>query len=102
MAFEKGMPKPPGSGVKKGQKQKPRIKKETVRELLDKLDINPLHQLLKYTSKESKLSDKEKARIWMEIASYCYAKPRADQTIDVENQETGFKIVIKDYTSETP
>ena len=85
MAFEKGMPKPPGSGIKKGQKQKPRVEKETVRQMLDNLGINPIHQLLKYTGEKSRLPEKDKARIWIELCSYCYTKPRIDMNVEMEN-----------------
>ena len=82
MAFEKGMPKPPGSGVKKGQKQKPRIEKETVSKILADLNINVIHQLIKIVT-TGKLQDRDKARVWMELLSYCYAKPRAEMTVEV-------------------
>lgn len=81
------MPKPPGSGIKKGQKQKPRIEKQTVAEILANLNINVIHQLLKYTTKESNLPDKDKARIWMELMCYVYAKPRAE--LDVQMNDPG-------------
>jgi len=38
--FEKGSGKPPGSGIKKGQKQKPRVDKESVAKILADLNIN--------------------------------------------------------------
>ena len=84
MAFEKGMPKPPGSGVKKGQKQKPRIDKESVSKILSDLNINVVHQLIKIVT-TGKLTDRDKARVWMELLGYVYAKPKAELDLKVED-----------------
>lgn len=100
MAFEKGMPKPPGSGVKKGQKQKPRIEKETVAKILSDLNINVIHQLIKIVT-TGKLNDRDKARVWMELLGYVYAKPKAELDVKVEDttqkktivSELGHKVI---------
>lgn len=84
MAFEKGMPKPPGSGVKKGQKQKPRVDKESVAKILSDLNINVVHQLIKIVT-TGKLTDRDKARVWMELLGYVYAKPKAELDLKVED-----------------
>jgi len=83
MGFEKGQPRPPGSGRKKGSKNIPKPK--GVLEILNEKEIDPLVHLLQYCDVKSPLQPKDKARIWMEILSYCYAKPRADLNVDIQN-----------------
>ena len=83
MKFAKGVPKPPNSGRKKGSKNRP--KPQGVAEILADLQIDPLKHLLKFVSDKSNLGDKDKVRVWMEILSYVYAKPRAEMTMDINN-----------------
>lgn len=80
--FAKGMPRPPGAGRKKGAKNKPKLK--NVAEILSDLSIDPVHHLLNLI-KTGNLRDNDKARIWMELVSYCHAKPRAEMNVQVDN-----------------
>jgi len=84
MGFEKGQPRPPGSGRKKGSKNIPKPK--GVLEILNEKEIDPLVHLLQYCDVKSPLQPKDKARIWMEILSYCYAKPRADLKVEMDDK----------------
>jgi len=82
MAFEKGMPRPPGSGRKKGSKNKPKPK--GVYEFLAEHNIEPIAHLLKLV-KDGDMQDKDRARIWMELLSYVYAKPKAEMHVELDN-----------------
>jgi hypothetical protein len=42
-----------------------------------------VHQLLKLIY-EGKLIDRDKAKIWLELLSYCYIKPRADVSVQMQ------------------
>lgn len=86
--FEKGMPRPPGAGRKKGSKNKPKPK--GVYEILYDLNIDPVHHLLGLI-KTGKMQDKDKARVWMELMSYCYAKPRAEMNVELNNPSDEIK-----------
>lgn len=37
------------------------------------------------------MQDKDKARVWMELMSYCYAKPRAEMNVELNNQNDEIK-----------
>ena len=82
MGFQKGDPRPPNAGRKKGSKNKP--KPLNVAEILSNLNIDPVHHLLALI-KSGNLRDIDKSRIWMELMSYCYAKPRADINVQVDD-----------------
>ena len=82
MAFEKGMPRPPGAGRKKGTSNKP--KPRNVYEFLVDENIEPIRHLLDL-AKNGDMQDKDRARIWMELLSYIYAKPRAEMHVEVDN-----------------
>lgn len=65
-------PKPP-RGRPKGSPNKIKILKVDV--ALAQLGVEPVHQILALV-KDGKLADKDKARIWLELLSYCHPKPR--------------------------
>lgn len=82
MGFQKGDPRPPNAGRKKGSKNKP--KPLNVAEILGNLNIDPVHHLLNLI-KTGKLRDIDKARIWMELLSYCHFKPRPPVNVEIDN-----------------
>lgn len=76
----KGNPKPKaGPGRPKGSLNKIKILKVDV--ALAQLGVEPVHQILALV-KDGKLADKDKARIWLELLSYCHPKPREVEMTD--------------------
>lgn len=82
MGFQRGDPRPANAGRKKGSKNKP--KPLNVAQILSDLSIDPVKHLLSLIQKGN-LRDIDKARIWMELMSYCHAKPRASMHVEVDN-----------------
>lgn len=83
--FKKGDPKPPTSGRKKGGRNKKRLPK--VSEFLAEIGLNPLAELidmLEETDPDKVVGQKLRADIWMELLSYCEAKPKH---IDLEGED---------------
>lgn len=79
-AFQKGMNKVPGSGRKVGSKNKKRLKK--VAEVLAENDLNPVKELLNELAQIDE--PKDRAKIWLELISFCQAKPKA-----IEEEDSG-------------
>jgi hypothetical protein len=75
MPFKKGVVKHPNSGRKVGQVAK--TKNLKMKDLLDSKDINPVEKLLELLPD---LEKKDQAKIWLDISSYCYTKPRDSET----------------------
>lgn len=71
MPFEKGQSKVPGSGRKKGSKNKKRVPR--VVEHLAENDIYPVVQILELIPT---LDSAEQIETWLELLSYCEAKPK--------------------------
>lgn len=82
MQFQKGQPRPPNAGRKKGSLNKKKIPK--VADFLAEKDVNPAEEILKIlTAKEGdahyeKMSPNAKIAAWMDLLSYCQAKPLAE------------------------
>lgn len=84
MSFQKGAPRPPNAGRKKGSKNKRKIPK--VAEFLADKDINPAEEILNILEDDArldegdqKLSKRMRIEIWMDLLSYCQAKPAAEK-----------------------
>lgn len=73
-AFVKGQPKPPGSGRKKGSKNKKRLAR--VADVLAEADLHPIKEVVQILL-SGNLKDGERAKLWLELQSYCEAKPKA-------------------------
>jgi hypothetical protein len=72
MAFEKGKPRPISSGRKPGSKNKKSIIR--VKDLLAERDINPAQKILELIPE---LPPWDQIDAWMDLLSYCEAKPKA-------------------------
>lgn len=84
MAFKPGDPKPPGSGRKKGTKNKASIPKAV--EVMASMGFNPTRYLIDLASKQD-LADDLKVKIGLELQGYVQPKakegqPDADETSD--------------------
>lgn len=89
--FIKGMPRPSNSGRQKGSQNKKRVIK--VAELLAERDINPAQKIVEIIEWAEKgeitgindikkyLTAKERADIWLDLLSYCEAKPKAIESL---------------------
>ena len=95
MPFEKGTPKPPGSGRKPGMKNKKRVSKAV--ELLVELDLNPTTEILKIIPT---LEPMEQVEIWLELLSYCESKPKSEPETDPEDDPDEMD-VLRDVSEET-
>lgn len=80
--FRKGDLKPPSSGRKKGVKNKPKPK--NVYDFLLENNIEPITHILDL-AKNGDMQDKDRARVWMELISYIYAKPKAEMHVELDN-----------------
>ena len=80
--FEKGMPRPVNAGRKKGSMNKPKLM--TPYEFLLTRDIEPISHLINL-AKNGDMKDIDRARIWMELMSYLYPKPRAEVSVQMDN-----------------
>jgi hypothetical protein len=65
--------KPVGSGRKKGTPNKKKLLR--VDELLAEKNINPVEKALELMPE---LAPHQQIKVWMELASYCFPKPRED------------------------
>lgn len=72
-AFQPGQPKPPGSGRKKGVPNKKKYKK--VAEVLAEHDIDLVNDILLEIGQVDE--PKDRAKLKLELLSYCEAKPKA-------------------------
>lgn len=93
--FKKGEPRHINSGRKKGSKNKKRLIKAA--ELLAERDINPVEKILNIIPG---LDPKDQARAWLDLLSYCQAKPTqndADDSDDTVNPEEA----LQNYNDET-
>ncbi len=73
MKFQKGSPKPAGSGRKKGTPNKKYF--PGVEEFLASRGVNPIEEILKLIPT---LPVDEKLSAWKTLASYTFAKPSGD------------------------
>lgn len=71
MPFKKGQPKVPGSGRTKGTLNKASILR--VQDVLAQKGLNPVEEVLKLMPK---LAEAQRVKAWLELLSYCQAKPR--------------------------
>lgn len=85
--FQKGNPKPPNSGRKKGTPNKKKLKK--VAEVLAESGIEPASEIIK----EIALMDepKDRAKAWCDLLAYCEAKPKAGELEDEAFDPEDFK-----------
>lgn len=73
MAFEKGQPRHPNAGRKKGTPNKKKLVKAA--DILAEKDINPASEILKLINTGT-LEPKDELKAWSELLSYCQAKPK--------------------------
>lgn len=77
MAFEKGQPRHPNAGRKKGTPNKKKLVKAA--DVLAEKDINPVQKILEIIEEKDQakaLSPYVKAQLWLDLLSYCQAKPK--------------------------
>lgn len=94
MGFQKGVPRHPNAGRKKGSKNIKRVAK--VSELLAQRDKNPAEEILKLIE-TGNLNDKEKVDCWLDLLSYCQPKPKA---VEVEDDDPDELDVFDNLTDE--
>lgn len=91
MQFQKGQPRPPNAGRKKGSLNKKRIPK--VADFLANKDINPAEEVLKILQAKPEdpdyifLNGKDRVAAWIDLLSYCQAKPAEVVEDDNESDE---------------
>ena len=95
MAFQKGMPRHPNAGCKKGVKNKNKVVK--VADYLSEKGINPIQEILD----QIELLDDgfTKLRAWFDVLSYYQGKPR-DVVEDDSSSDDDLLEDFKDITSE--
>lgn len=74
MPFEKGMPRPPGAGRKKGTPNKSTVLR--IDEALLAEGIEPVSEILKILQSGS-LKPVAEVRIWLKLMAFIYPKPRS-------------------------
>lgn len=81
MKFQKGQPRPANAGRKKGSLNKKKIPK--VSDFLSQKDLNPTEEILKIMAEDAKLAKKDRKisklaqiDIWLDLLSYCQARPK--------------------------
>ncbi len=89
-AFQKGVPRPPNSGRKKGSKNIKKVLK--VADFLAQNDLNPAEEILKLINAKDPKDDEKsllgpsvRLTAWLDLLSYCQAKPKAVE--DNDNDE---------------
>lgn len=80
--FVKGQAKPANSGRQKGTPNKKRLKR--VAEALAEKDLDPIDKIL---AEIPFLEPRYKVQTWLEILSYCQAKPKDLEPAGDETQE---------------
>lgn len=99
MGFIKGQDKPPGSGRQKGTPNKKTVIK--VSDYLGEAGVNPTEEILKIINETApvlnaegvKIADQyilksaERAKLWLELLSFCHAKPKE---LTLKSAEDGF------------
>ncbi len=80
--FAKGVPKPAGSGIKKGQKQTRTLVKKQVYDLLLEANKHPVTELMNLLPE---LNPKDRARVWLELLQYVSPKLSA-QAVTIDDQ----------------
>lgn len=91
MAFQKGEPRHPNAGRKKGSQNIKKIAK--VADLLAERDINPVQEILNILDDpEAKLFDSDRIRAWFDLLSYCQAKPKAIEVDDGDDDDDLLKM----------
>lgn len=79
MGFQKGQPRPPNAGRKKGSKNKKKVAR--VADYLAERDINPAKEILalihgKDEEDKDLLTPFAKMQAWFDLLAYCQAKPK--------------------------
>jgi hypothetical protein len=89
MAFDSASPKP-GPGRPKGTGGAYRTK--SIEAVLDQLGVDPIREAIKQAM-TGDMSDCKRAQIWLDIASYVYAKPKEVRQTpeEIERQEISKK-----------
>lgn len=82
MAFQKGQPRPPNAGRKPGSVNKKRIPK--VADYLAEKNINPVDEILALIPE---LKPWEQPKVWLELLSYCEAKPKAIEVLPSTDED---------------
>lgn len=88
MQFQKGQPRPPNAGRKLGSKNKKKLRK--IAEVLAENGIDPAQEILDIlnTDDETKqLSPRVRAELWLEVLSYCEAKPKASEEASSDSDD---------------
>ena len=85
MGFQKGQPRPPGAGRRKGSKNIKKVAR--VADYLAERDINPAEKILDLIANGG-LEARDKVNAWLDLLSYCQAKPKAvDEDGDDQDDE---------------
>lgn len=100
MQFQKGMPRPANAGRKKGSLNKRKIPK--VADFLAEKGLNPAEEILKILEQDKKQPKKDRKiskygeiEIWLDLLSYCQAKPK--EMLDASDDDE-----LSEELSETP
>lgn len=83
MRFQKGQPRSPNAGRKKGSKNKKKLLK--VSDVLAEADLQPVQEIIDLLS-NGDLKDRDRLDAWFNLLSYCQAKPKeaAEDQMDDE------------------
>lgn len=79
--FSKGMSKIQGSGRQKGSVNKKKLKK--VSDVLAESDLDPVKQIVSILQ-SGELKPRDEADVWLQLLSYCQAKPKESDGADSE------------------
>lgn len=99
MAFLKGQPKPEGSGRQKGTPNRKTVAK--VSDYLGEQGINPAEEILTIINEKKVVTDHitnlqreefvlgsgARADLWLELLSFCHAKPKSLEIKKADNSE---------------
>lgn len=101
MAFVKGQPRPPNAGRKKGSKNKKKVAR--VADYLADQNINPAEEILALIHGKDKdgepfLTPYAKVQAWMDLLSYCQAKPKEIE-IDADDDDSDLEEAISEAAS---
>lgn len=97
MAFVKGMPRPANAGRKKGSKNKKTLLR--VADVFADKNIEPVTEILRLIDQLDEPRDKLKA--WLELLSYCQAKPRDEMPPDDGDEADALIENFENVTDET-
>ena len=99
MKFQKGVPRHPNAGRKKGSLNKRKIPK--VADYLADRGLNPAEEILKLLDDEE-MKPRDKIAVWTDLLSYCQGKVAAE-TMDDNGAEADAELLerFEDVSNET-